>query len=149
MEADNFPQGALEYIREHKITQPMLNEYAWGGYLIRAAGPEHKVFIDGRADLYEYAGVLSDWLDLSRLAPNTPFLLRKYEVGACLLGREERLGTFLASQPDWEKVYSDELSVLLVRRPLPADQSQPPTAETNAVALSASSSREAAGQPPF
>lgn len=146
--ADFFPQGAVEYMRAHGIEQPMLNEYAWGGYLIWAVGPEHKVFIDGRADLYEYAGVLSDWLDLSRLAPNTPFLLRKYGIGACLLRREHPLGTFLASLPDWEAVYSDELSLLLLRRPSVANSDQPRGA-MDAVALPASNSQEAARQQSF
>ena len=149
MVADRFPHGAVEYLREHKITQPMLNEYAWGGYLIWAAGPEHKVFIDGRADLYEYAGVLTDWLDLSRLAPHTPFLLRKYGFGACLLQRDRPLETFLASQPEWEQVYSDELSVLLVRRTPSVANSGRPTAAMAAAALSAANSQAAARQQPF
>jgi len=133
--ADFFPRGAVEYLRVHGSNQPMLNEYGWGGYLIWALGPEHKVFIDGRADLYEYAGVLSDYLSMSRLAPTTPFLLRKYGIGACLLRREHALGTYLASLPDWERVYSDELSLLLVRRPSPRGQPENERLDTRRIDL--------------
>jgi len=74
--ADNYPVGAIEYLREHPVPGPMLNEHSWGGYLIRALGPGHKVFIDGREDAYEPAGVFADYLDITRLKPNTLSLLR-------------------------------------------------------------------------
>ncbi|MFZ0880738.1 MAG: hypothetical protein WCA98_14980 [Candidatus Acidiferrales bacterium] len=110
-----FPVGAVSYLRQHPLDAPMFNEYGWGGYLIWAR-PEGKVFIDGRADIYEYAGVLSDYLDISRLAPNTLFLLRKYNVGACLLEPSNPLGTLLRVLPDWEIVYQDKTSILFVRK---------------------------------
>jgi hypothetical protein len=114
--AESFPKGAVDYLQEQEPTGPTLNEYAWGGYLIWAAGREQKVFIDGRLDLYEYAGVFSDYLDMTRLAPNALFLLQKYRIEACLLNRDAPLGTLLTTLPEWEQVYADELSVLFLHR---------------------------------
>jgi len=111
-----YPRQAVEYLREHPVAGPMFNEYGWGGYLIWKLGPEHKVFIDGRADIYEYAGVLSDYLRISQLDPDTLFLLRKYEVEGCLLERKAPLATLLAALPDWERVYSDKVSTLFVHK---------------------------------
>jgi len=92
----------------------MLNEVIWGGYLIWSLGAEQKVFIDGRADVYEYAGVFSDHLRITSLSRDTLFLLRKYHVEACLLQRDSPLGTFFKALPDWKEVYADGLSSLLV-----------------------------------
>ena len=49
----------------------LLNEYGWGGYLIWSLGPQQKVFIDGRADIYEYAGVLPDYISMTRMESST------------------------------------------------------------------------------
>jgi hypothetical protein len=38
----------------------MLNDYAFGGYLIWAA-PEHPVFVDAHADVFEWTAVLGDF----------------------------------------------------------------------------------------
>lgn len=114
--ARSFPRGAVEYLRQHPVAGRMLNEYDWGGYLIWSLGPAHKVFIDGRADIYEYGGVLSDYFRMINVEPDTLFLLRKYGVKACLLKREAPLGTLLAALPGWEPVYTDELSVVFVHK---------------------------------
>ena len=87
MVARDYPQKAVEYLRQHPVGGPLLNEYGWGGYLIWSLGPKHKVFIDGRADIYEYGGVLSDYMSITMLKPETLSLLRKYGVEACLLQR--------------------------------------------------------------
>lgn len=114
-----FPLKAVEYLRSHPVRGPMLNEYLFGGYLIWALSPEHKVFVDGRADIYEYAGVLSDYLSIVRLEPRTLPLLRTYGIQSCLIQRKAPLGTLLATLPDWEQVYADDVSVLFVRKQAP------------------------------
>ncbi len=111
-----YPRDAVAYLRTHPVAGPMLNEYGWGGYLIWALGPTHKVFIDGRADIYEYGGVLEDYLHIVRLDPNALPLLRKYGIEACLIARKAPLATLLASQPDWERVYADEVAAVYVHK---------------------------------
>ena len=51
-----------------------------------------------------------------RLKPGALAVLREYGVQSCLLRRDEPLVTVLAALPDWQQVYSDDLSVLFVRR---------------------------------
>ncbi len=114
--AQLYPRGAVDYLRQRPGIGPMLNEYKWGGYLIWSLSPEHKVFIDGRTDIYDYGGVLSDYIRIVRVEGNTLLLLRKYHIEACLLNRDAPLGTLLAALPDWERVYADELSNLFVHK---------------------------------
>ncbi len=114
--ADQFPVKAVDYLRTHPISGRMYNNYGYGGYLIWALDGQHKVFIDGRADVYERAGVFSDYLAISRLAPNAVLLLRAYDIRSCLIERDEPLGTLLAALPDWQEVYHDRLSAIFVRK---------------------------------
>lgn len=114
--AGNFPVRAVEYIRQHSTPDPMFNAYDFGGYLIWSRWPEHKVFIDGRADPYERGGVLADYLYVRHTEPGTLSVLRAYGIQSCLLQRNEALAFVLAASRDWKTVYSDDLSVLFVRR---------------------------------
>jgi len=117
-----WPVRAVAYLRQHPAPKPMLNSYLYGGYLIWQMADTNKVFIDGRADIYERTGVFADYLHITRLEFPAPFLLRAYNVQSCLLERNETLVTLLAASPEWQKAYGDQLSVLYVRRPRPGTE---------------------------
>jgi hypothetical protein len=110
-----FPVRAVEYLRQHDVAGPMYNTYGYGGYLIWAL-PERKVFIDGRGDLYEVGGAFSDYLEVANLKPAAFAVLRSYGIRSCLLERTEPLATVLGAHPDWRREYSDDVSVLFVKR---------------------------------
>jgi hypothetical protein len=111
-----YPVGAVEYLDRHAVPGPMYNNYSFGGYLILARGPEHKVFIDGRSEFYERGGVLADQIEITDIRPRALSLLHKYGFQSCLLNHNEPLATLLAALPDWQKVYEDSTSILFVRR---------------------------------
>ena len=110
-----YPVGAVEYLRQHPVDTGMFNDDHWGGFLIWSLGPEHKVFIDGRLDIYEYTGVLADYITIARGEPAMYALFQKYGVRACLLPREGPLVTKLSSAPEWAKVYEDSRSIIFLR----------------------------------
>jgi len=114
--ANQFPVRAVEHIRQHPIPGPIFNSYGYGGYLIWAL-PKQKVFIDGRADLYERGGALADYFEAANLKPAAFAVLRGYRIQSCLLDRQnnEALATVLSNHPEWEKVYSDNVSMIFVR----------------------------------
>jgi len=118
--AKEFPVGAVQYLRQHPQPTGMFNDYFYGGYLIWQLGPQHKVFIDGRADLYEYSGVFQDYLDIIHLKRDTLPLLGKYGIQSCLTDRKGPLATLLAASPDWKQDYSDDLTAIFVRSRAPA-----------------------------
>jgi hypothetical protein len=128
--AENYPVDAVDYLKTHPVPEPMLNEYGWGGYLIYARSPEHKVFIDGRADIYEYSGVLAEYQDMVLLKPDALSLLRKTGIRACLLRRSAPLRNFLAALPGWKIVYEDQLSTILVKDRAPSNPAVSTTVDT-------------------
>ena len=90
-----------------------LNSYGFGGCMVWAG---HEVFIEGRSELFEVAGVLADYAHIVRLRPGAMKVLAKYGIRSCLLHRDEPLAALLASDPDWRSVYSDNLAALYVKR---------------------------------
>jgi hypothetical protein len=113
--ADHWPVNAVEYLNMHEVPGPLYNAYGFGGYLIWTRGPEHKVFIDGRGDVYERGGVFADYLRISQLRPGAPAVLRNYGIRSCLIERGDALGTLLSASPGWKRVYTDNVSALYVR----------------------------------
>jgi hypothetical protein len=112
---DDYPVGAVEYLRQHPHPTGTFNEYGYGGYLIWQLGPQYKVFIDGRADLYEYAGVFQDYMKIANLNASAMQLLSRYAITSCLVQKTSTLATLLAASPDWRLEYSDKASVLYSR----------------------------------
>jgi hypothetical protein len=108
------PVKALEFIRRSGLTGRMLNEYVYGGYLIWAA-PERKVFIDGRADVYEWTGVFADYMNMMNVKVDPSSVLDKYGIEFCLLSREEAVAVVMGRIPGWKSVYTDEKSIVFAR----------------------------------
>ena len=103
--AHDFPVKAVAYLERHPAPGPMFNTYGFGGYLVWARGPQHKVFIDGRGDVYERGGVLSDYLYISSIKPGALAVLDGYGVQSCLLEHDEALTTLLSASPQWRRIY--------------------------------------------
>jgi hypothetical protein len=113
---ERSPVRAVEFIKTHHLSGPMLNEWVFGGYLIWAA-PEHPVFIDGRGDVFEWAGVVEEFGKWAQLQTDPNLILDKYHVGFCILSRESPMIVVLRLLPGWKEVYSDNVSTIFVRSP--------------------------------
>lgn len=108
------PTEAVRYIRENHLTGPMLNAYDFGGYLIWAL-PEQPVFIDGRADVYEWTGIMDEmarWV-MSDDDPN--LLLNRHHIHFCVFEKGSPAARIMSGLANWKQVYSDRLSVIFVR----------------------------------
>lgn len=108
-----YPAHVLPYLKAHPPAGPMLNFYLWGGYL-GWNDRSVKVFVDSRVDIFEYAGVLQDYLDLLSLKKPKP-LLDKYRIQYVLFPLAEPLTYVLENDPEWKEIYRDEISVLFER----------------------------------
>jgi hypothetical protein len=111
---DNNPVKALEYVKNSGFSGRMLNEYVFGGYLIWAA-PQYKVFVDGRADIFELSGVLTEYGDFIMVHADPKALLDKYHIDICLLSPQDPVSHVLPLLPRWKLVYSDNLAKVFTR----------------------------------
>ena len=110
---NQYPLQAVAYLQAHPPQGPVVNYYLWGGYL-NWKDPNLKVFVDGRADIFEYNGIFKDYLDLLMLDGPEP-ILDKYKAQYILFPHHEPFTRFMENDPKWKTVYSDQLSVLLER----------------------------------
>jgi len=109
------PTQAVDFLRRSGLSGRMLNNYGYGGYLIWAA-PERKVFIDGRADVYEPAGVLLDYMRFMSLDIEPQTILDKYKLDFCLVAHDDPISKVLPLIPGWHKVYGDGQAVVFSRQ---------------------------------
>jgi len=108
-----YPTKALAYLKAHPPAAPMMNFYLWGGFL-EWNDRSVKVFVDSRVDIFEYAGVFQDYIDL--LGLNEPKkILDKYGIRSVLFPPDEPLTYALEHDPGWRVLYRDSVSVLLER----------------------------------
>jgi hypothetical protein len=112
--ADGNPVKAVEFIKNRHLSGHMLNAFDYGGYLIWAL-PNQPVFVDGRADVYEWSGVLDEFARWATLQRDPNALLDKYDVDFCILERGSLMANVMPLLPTWKVIYSDDVAVIFVR----------------------------------
>ncbi len=113
MPPDKWPVAAVDYIKTHRdqFAGNLFNQYAWGGYLMIAL-PEHRTFVDGRADFFGEE-LVKEFQSVTTLRPGWQKPLEKYAVTWTLMPVEHRLNCALALLPaEWEQVYADATAVI-------------------------------------
>ncbi|MGB9071271.1 MAG: hypothetical protein WCC22_01250 [Terriglobales bacterium] len=109
-----FPVKAVNFLRRNPQPGPLYNTFDWGGFLMWYM-PQYAVAIDGRNDLY------GDELDERFFRTQGGDLSYKTdpslnESGVILLRKTDGLVYSLNLDPNFRKIYEDELATVFVRR---------------------------------
>ena len=91
----------------------MFNLYEWGGYLEWNL-PQAPTFIDSRTDIFEYNGVLKDYLNVVKLS-HSQEILDRHGVTYVLFLAGPALPYFLSKSSQWECIYGDSQAVIYRR----------------------------------
>lgn len=111
--AEHYPDAAIAYVTAHAPGARIFNNYVWGGYLIWTA-PQLPTFVDSRTDIFEYNGVLQDYLDA--IAIKRPLeVFDKYQVRFVLHVPNQPLSYVLSKSNHWKIDYQDGKSILFER----------------------------------
>ncbi len=96
----------------------MFNQYGFGGYLAYRFYPQpnRRVFIFGEAALMG-DDLLNEYADVYYVRSNWKQVLDKYQVDYVVENKGDPLPNLLATQPDWQLVYQDNVAVIFVRTP--------------------------------
>lgn len=125
--AKTYPAGAIAYLHASPPQGNVLNFYLWGGYL-GWHDPQLKDFVDSRVDIFEYAGVLKDYLDLlgtDNLRRQPDAILAKYQIQYVIFPVPENKNPLLAAgqlvpvlehDSRWKAIYQDNVCVLLKKQ---------------------------------
>jgi hypothetical protein len=126
IKANNYPEGAVKFLKANRISGNMFNPYVWGGYLMWALYPDYKVFIDGRGLIGE---VFFQEVKIMEASPENiaglpawKAFLNVYNVSSIITysvgnftGRIVPLIPSLLHDPEWRLVYFDNISLIFVR----------------------------------
>ncbi len=123
----NVPVTAIAHVPPQLLSQPVFNEYAFGGYLIFKGV---KPYVDGRADMYGDAWV-QDYLAIAGGAqPNVDDAFRRWNIRWTILSPREPLVRQLDKRPGWRRIYADAFAVVQARadavNPFPPPAQPPP-----------------------
>jgi len=112
-EGDRYPRALIAAIPPELRSQPVFNEYSFGGPLILAGV---RPYIDGRADMYGDQFTL-DYLKIAE-GDKDRFdrAVERYGIGWTFLPNYTPLVKVLDKSPEWRRHYSDERGVIHVRR---------------------------------
>ncbi|MBI4008602.1 hypothetical protein HY357_00040 [Candidatus Roizmanbacteria bacterium] len=120
-----LPTNSIAFIKNN-LKGNIFNEHAIGGYLLYRLGPKHKVFIDGRTDMYmdkvlpDYHGISENDDTDAELMVYFDDLLNKYDVSWVILSTKrlsiwQRIAKNLAQDKRWSLVFFDDTDEIFVR----------------------------------
>jgi hypothetical protein len=112
VQAAVLPVRATEFLAAAKLEGQMFNAYDFGGYLIYAL-PQHRVFVDGRTDLYRFE-VLDDWVEAAT-GRRWRETFEKWRIGFAIIQPNLGLADRLRGEPGWKQVYADDRSLIFTR----------------------------------
>jgi hypothetical protein len=111
------PIQATQYILDHHLSPQVFHDMSFGSYLMWAAQPEYKVFVDSRIELYPEE-IWDDYWAISIAKSNWQELLDKYQVNTLMLEPVKQVDLIeeAKSSPNWMLVYEDSTAVLFEHR---------------------------------
>ncbi len=109
---DQYPSGAVAFMKDHGLHGNILNPSQWGQYLIWHLAPESKVFYDSRFDTVYPQKVLLQYLDFFFGPPSGARLLNEYPHNFVLVIMKSPIYKTMLEQPGWKLVYRDSVCAL-------------------------------------
>jgi hypothetical protein len=106
-----MPEAALAHVPPALASQPVLNDYGFGGYLIYSG---IQPFIDGRADMYGDAFMLryDETMHAEAALRGT---LGERRIGWTILPASSPAAAMMDAMPGWHRLYADAVAVVHVR----------------------------------
>lgn len=108
------PVAAVQFLLKEHISGNMLNNDEFGDYLIYAAAPDYRPFIDGRLDMYG-TPILKEYYKVIHFLPGWEKILAKYDISWFFIPAGDALYRYLLAQKEWRLVYSDKVAAILVK----------------------------------
>lgn len=112
--ANAAPAVAVTELKKLNLNR-VFNDYDFGGYLISRGVP---TFIDGRTELFGEKLMVDHNNASGLIEPDNMFrLLKDYDVEATLMRTQSAATKLLDHVDGWEKVYSDDIATIHLRKP--------------------------------
>ena len=108
------PVAAVEFLQDEQISGNMFNNDEFGDYLIYAAYPEYRVFMDGRSDMYGVDHV-RQYIKVRGLGAGWEKVLEEHDINWIFFDADSLLSRYLLEREDWHLIYADMVAHIYVR----------------------------------
>jgi len=108
----DYPAGALNFMRAHRLRGNILSQCRWGEYLMWEVGNESRVFIDARWELVYPHSVMEQFLRFDRGEPGGGAILNSYATDFVLLPPNSKSLGFVTRDGHWKAIFADPVAVL-------------------------------------
>lgn len=113
---EDYPIGAINYLKSNNLKGKIFNEFDWGGFIVFSS-KDFKTVIDGRTAVLLYPeDYLLKWRDIVDAKYGFEEKLKEGDPDFVLLYSDDFLAMALSQSSDWEMVYGDSISVLFKRK---------------------------------
>jgi len=114
--SDAYPIKALAWLKSNQIRGNLLCHFDWGEYILWCCHRDFRVAIDGRYETAYREDVCQEYFAFSSGRRGWDVFLKKYPHDAVLLKANTAAHRLMNRAKDWEAVYSDQISVIFVRK---------------------------------
>ena len=109
-----MPSGGLKYLEAHAgPNEHIYNYYGFGGYMIWNS-PSLPTFMDSRTDIFEYSGILKDYLDSIKVT-NSLEIMDRYHARFVFFPPDDPVTYTLRQSVKWRLVFEDRVSCVFER----------------------------------
>jgi hypothetical protein len=110
------PVEAVRFLTEHKLPAPVFHAMSYGSYMIWAAQPDFKVFVDPRIELYPLS-IWKDYYTISNVQSSWEERLSDYGIQTLLINPLEQSGLAnqVSASAEWVRVYEDAITQIYTR----------------------------------
>lgn len=113
---EDYPVGAVAFMKENNLKGKIFNEFDWGGYL-SFSSKDFKTAIDGRTAVLLFDEEdLVKWRDTVDLKENWKQHLERGNPDFILLYSDDFLTNNLMQSNEWQLLYADSISALFGRK---------------------------------
>lgn len=116
--AKKMPLGGVHYLQTHIATgDRVFNHYMYGGWMIWSQ-PSVPTFIDSRTDIFEYKGILADYLNAIGLKDSLAIIDRHHARYIFFPSKDDPFTYFIRHAKGWHVIYDDGVSCIFERDPV-------------------------------
>ena len=108
------PVAAVEFLKREKLSGRMFNADEFGDYVIYAAWPQYRVFLDGRFDMYGQTW-FSQYVTVVTIQPGWEKVIEKNNFAWIFCGAETPLSMVLMENKNWHLLYADKVAHIFVK----------------------------------
>ncbi len=108
------PVDAVSFLKKESVKGNMFNSDQFGDYVIYAAWPKYKVFVDGRSDMYG-SDRMKEYMKVALVQPGWKEVLAKYDINFIIYNANSPVSLLLSESENWRLVYADKTAIVFVK----------------------------------